>query len=236
MENSKSDVLLPDIRAVVVKLPAFWANQPKVWFAQAEAQFILRGVTVDETKYYYLVAALDQETAKRVVDIISDPPASNKYESLKSRLLSTFMPSPYRMAQKLLDLAPLGDRSPSQMMDDMLALLGSHEPCILFRTLFVDALPQEVRPHLIPTLETVSPRDLALHADQLISSNSMAISAFGKKLSGSDKGTPKNSKDWCRFHRRWGSKAFSCITPCTFDQSNKSKIHAIQGNFQDDHQ
>ena len=45
--------------AVSLKLPAFWTSQPKVWFQQSEAQFAWRNITADDTKYYYVVAALD---------------------------------------------------------------------------------------------------------------------------------------------------------------------------------
>ena len=58
--------------------------------AQAEAQFTLRGITADETKYYYVVAALDQGTATRLLDLLSHPPAEDKYPTLETRLLETF--------------------------------------------------------------------------------------------------------------------------------------------------
>jgi hypothetical protein len=56
---------------VSLKLPTFWTAQPDVWFAQAETQFNLRGITADDTKYYVL-AALDQDTATRVLDLIAN--------------------------------------------------------------------------------------------------------------------------------------------------------------------
>lgn len=42
--------------AVQLKLPEFWETQASVWFAQTEAQFTLRDITTDATKYYYVVA------------------------------------------------------------------------------------------------------------------------------------------------------------------------------------
>ena len=63
--------------AVSLKLPTFWSSQPEVWFAQAEAQFNLRKITADDTKYYYVLAALDQPTATRLLDLIS-PPSSRR--------------------------------------------------------------------------------------------------------------------------------------------------------------
>ena len=52
---------MAETNAVAIKLPTFWAQQPKVWFLQAEAQFHIRKITDDTTKYYHVVAALDQE-------------------------------------------------------------------------------------------------------------------------------------------------------------------------------
>ena len=48
-----------DTHAVGLKLPVFWVDHPRVWLLQAEAQFAVRNVTADNTKYHYGVAALD---------------------------------------------------------------------------------------------------------------------------------------------------------------------------------
>ena len=76
--------------AVALKLPTFWTSQPRVWFAQAEAQFVIRKITTDDTKYYHVLSALDQDTATRLLDLISSPPSENKYQALKDRLVETF--------------------------------------------------------------------------------------------------------------------------------------------------
>ena len=86
-------------------------------------QFHIRKITEDATKYYHVVAALDQETSGRVLDTLSAPPADNKYTDLKQRLLTTFGLSKRERASKLLHLHPLGDRKPSELMDEMLSLL-----------------------------------------------------------------------------------------------------------------
>ena len=75
---------------VALKLPTFWTTQLEVWFAQAEAQFALRGITADEARYFYVLASLDQETATRLLDLISSPPDEDEYDTLKNRLISTF--------------------------------------------------------------------------------------------------------------------------------------------------
>ena len=53
------------VQAVALKLPPFWTAQPAVWFQQAEAQFAIRGIVAEQTKYYYVLSALDQTTAGR---------------------------------------------------------------------------------------------------------------------------------------------------------------------------
>lgn len=121
-----------DQNAVSLKLPSFWPETPEFWFAQVEAQFALRGIKEDSTKFNYVLAAIDQTVAKRMMDFIKNPPQANKYSEFKKRLLSTFCLSESERANKLLNMADLGDEKPSCLMDSMLALLGDHQPCFLF--------------------------------------------------------------------------------------------------------
>ena len=51
---------------------------------------LFRGITADDTKYYYVLAALDQDTATRLLDLVNHPPADNKYQTLKGRLADAF--------------------------------------------------------------------------------------------------------------------------------------------------
>ena len=45
----------PAIHRVTVKLPPFWFEKPALWFAQAEAQFAVAGITRDDTMYNYVI-------------------------------------------------------------------------------------------------------------------------------------------------------------------------------------
>ena len=60
----------------------------------------------------------------------------------------------------------LGDRKPSQLMDDMLVLMDGHATCFLFEQLFLEQLPQELCLALADA-DFADPRAVALRADAL---------------------------------------------------------------------
>ena len=65
LETSNADLFappsVPAVAAnVALKLSVFWSEAAEVWFAQADAQFAIRSVTVSKTKLYHAVASLPQ--------------------------------------------------------------------------------------------------------------------------------------------------------------------------------
>ena len=133
------------VDSVALKLPTFWVSSPLAWFAQAEAQFALRNISQDDTKYYHVVSSLDTNTATRALSIITSPPPSDKYSTIKSFLTSAYGLTDGERALALLNIRGLGDSKPSELMDNMLSLLGQHRPCFLFRQIFLQQLPEHVR-------------------------------------------------------------------------------------------
>jgi hypothetical protein len=55
-----------------------------VWFAQAEVQFSLAGITSEKTKFLHVLLQLDHRYAAEMEDIIS-PPERDPYTMLSSR-------------------------------------------------------------------------------------------------------------------------------------------------------
>jgi hypothetical protein len=206
--------------AVSLKLPTFWTSQPRAWFIQAEAQFNLRSISNDKTKYSYLVAALDQRTAERLIDILENAPEEDKYNGLKDRLLNTFALTRQQRASRLLSISGLGDRRPSELMDEMLALLGDHKPCLLFEELFRQQLPADVR-MTMANADFSDPRAAAQLADQLWLSRPQPFAAAVDSteeqdvaaVHQTDRDQRRHSKA-CYFHRRFGAKARQCTPPC----------------------
>ena len=223
------------VAAVSLKLPTFWPERAEVWFAQAEAQFSTRGVTSDTTRYHYIVQALDQDTATRVLDLLLQPPDTEKYKALKQRLLDTFTLSDAQRANLLLNMPGLGDSKPSQLMDKMLALLGDHPPCFLFHEIFLQQLPAHIRAHLVQAKLTDC-RAMALAADALWTASGSSINAVQHTANATPRNNvskfrptfarasptqlstnhPVEPSGLCFFHQRFGDAARQCRPPCTF--------------------
>ena len=224
------------IEAVALKLPTFWTSCPEAWFAQAEAQFSIRSITADNTKYSYVVSALDTTTATRALSILTSPPLDNKYDTIKKFLLSAFGLSDSERARNLFKISGLGDSKPSELMDSMLALLGSHEPCFLFRHLFMTQLPDFIRTPLATSTETDC-RKLALEADKYFVSGkevtpSASVDAVQKPVSSARSNKPVSARpvqtsDVCWYHQRFGNRAKRCLSPCQFQPHAAS---TSQGN------
>lgn len=73
-----------------------------MWFVQIEAQFAVAQVTADQTMYSYVVSTVDTEILAQVLEIITSPPATNKYETLKDRLISIYSDSKEQRLRRLL--------------------------------------------------------------------------------------------------------------------------------------
>ena len=137
------------VTAVSVKLPPFWPDKAVLWFAQAEAQFLLRSITADKTKFAHVLTMLDSKTAEHAMDIIEAPPNEDAYGALKTRLTGAYAISEVEKAERLLNMNGLGDKTPSQCLSSMLMLVPKgQEPGFLFRQLFLRQLPGEVHTQL----------------------------------------------------------------------------------------
>jgi len=59
------------VAALQIKLPLFWLQDPQLWFAKIEAQFMTCQITISRTKFGY------------VHDLLLNPPDETPYEVLK---------------------------------------------------------------------------------------------------------------------------------------------------------
>ncbi|CAI5693156.1 unnamed protein product [Oreochromis niloticus] len=156
--------------AVPLELPDFWLHDPLSWFVHVEAQFALRGISADDTKYHQVVASLDPLATRRALTLLRDPPARGKYAALKELLLRRDTLSDAERAEKLLSLSGLGGGTALELMECMLSFLGPDDGGFLFAHIFLQQLPAAVRAGLAnsPLLGMKDYRSLAEDADRIL--------------------------------------------------------------------
>ena len=168
------------VAAVNVKLPPFWPSDPQIWFAQVEAQFTTRGITVQKTKFDYIVASLAPEFATEVRDLVLAPPAENPYDTLKEQLIKRTAASEQRRLQQLFNAEELGDRKPTQLLHRMQQLLGDKAGATdgsFLKELLLQRLPSNVCMVLASTGDAVGLEELAQLADKIVEVATPSVSA-----------------------------------------------------------
>lgn len=179
---------IPALSRVGIRSIPFWKKKPDLWFVQMEAQFLTAGITVDDTRYNYVIQCLDDDSLTEASDIILNPPAMDRYAVLKDRLLRSFADSADKKLRKLLNEVDLGDRRPSQLLRRMrdLAQNGASEEVL--KSLWLQRLPQQVQAILASSKHELE--ELAQLADRItdvLSPSAMAVATVAP--------TNSNTKD-----------------------------------------
>lgn len=161
-----------DINRVAVRPPPFWAEEPAVWFSQLEGNFALSGIKDDATKFYYVTSTLEHRYAAEVKDVIVSPPATGKYDKLKSELIKRLSASREKEVKQLLMHEELGDRRPSQFLRHLQRLAGPTVPDDFIKTIWTSRLPTAIQPIIVSqktaTLEALA--DLADSVHEIVPS------------------------------------------------------------------
>ena len=120
-----------------------------------------------------LVSAIEADPVKQ----------EQSYTLMKEALLGSYGKTKWQMAYSLLDHPDLGDRRPSAMMAEMLALrFETTPPDSLFLALFLRRLPTAIRDHLAAANHTTA-TEMAAHADILWDArNTSSVSAIAESL------------------------------------------------------
>jgi hypothetical protein len=154
------------VLALAVKLPEFWTSGPIMWFRQAEACFRRSNITTSSTMYDHVLMKLPEAVVISVHSLINEiqPGANDAYE----RLTDSYAKTRWQQAFGLIKHPDLGDRRPSVLMDEMLALLptGARSDDTIFLALFLLRLPTSMRDHLAAA-DHKTAADIARHADTI---------------------------------------------------------------------
>ena len=60
------------VSAVSIKLPQLWETNASAWFVITEAQLGNEHITVDATKYNYVISSLSNELAGKIIHVIAN--------------------------------------------------------------------------------------------------------------------------------------------------------------------
>lgn len=154
------------INKIALKIPPFWSDEPDLWFAQLEGQFVLAGITQDSTKYAYVLAHLETKQAKEVKDIVTKPPAINRYENLKKALIQRLSVPQEQQIQQVIEQEEIGDRRPSQFLRHLQALANGAIPETLLRIIWMGRLPSQLQA-ILATRAADSLDEVAEQADRV---------------------------------------------------------------------
>jgi len=151
-----------------VRLPQpLWREMPAHWFNVVEATFALNRITSDETKFRHILSNLDPTIIPFVTDLITDPPAHNKYDAIKTRIINAFSESKETKLRKLLRGQELGEDKPSHLLQRLRNLAGNNCTDTIIRSLFLEQLPESAR-----SILTISPEGnldtLAMQTDRIL--------------------------------------------------------------------
>lgn len=134
-----------EVHKVSIKPPQFVKDDPELFFLQLEAQFRNAGISVDQTKFDYVVSSLEPTYVRAAADIIRNPPGGNKYDAIKRRLIEEYTDSEQRKLRRLVQEIELGDDKPSQLLRKMKNLAGDSITDDVIKSLWIQRLPENVR-------------------------------------------------------------------------------------------
>ncbi|CAB0033920.1 unnamed protein product, partial [Trichogramma brassicae] len=138
----------------------------------------LEDITADDSKFNYVVGALDQTTAVELMDVIDPPPADEiKYKTLKDAILNRTTDSTEKQLHQLLTSLSLGSDKPSALWRRMKSLASDKLKEDALKVKWLDLLPQSASMFL-SILKTASMDELTEAADKLVETGGsvMAVS------------------------------------------------------------
>lgn len=153
-----------------MKLPPWWPPatsdiSPKVWFALAESQFHLHGVTSEQTKFHHVLGVLDLATVRELSDVLSNP-SSAPFTQLRDEIIRRFSVSTESRIHQLLHQEEIGDRTPSSFLRHLRKLGGQEVQDSLLRTIWASRLPQQIQA-IIAGQDAIQLDDIAVLADKI---------------------------------------------------------------------
>ena len=162
-------VMQPQNRDREFKIAAFWKGDPVAWFKAVELQFRRLGVEDSHHRFELVLPNLQEELVEQLRAILrSANTMADPYGALKAELLQQFRPNVQEQLNGILYGPELGGRPPTMLMRHMLNLLPEGEQAgLLFKHIFLQRLPADIRDLTAAKLSVMDARELAEFADTL---------------------------------------------------------------------
>ena len=152
---------------------------------------------------------MDNSAANRALSVITSLPPTEKYSTTETFLTSAYGLTDGERATALLNMRGLCDSKPSELMDNMLPLLGQHEPCFLF----IQQLPEHVctPPSVVDTSDYLA---LAHEAGKLFLASGSSTNKYTMQKTAQCTNAETQIDATCWYHQKYGSKARKCLPSC----------------------
>ena len=152
------------IHHVSMKTPAFMESAAAGWFSIMEAQFHLKGITVSETKYFHVIAALPAEIVAKLSATVLE---NRDYDALKTAVIDSYESTKPELFEKLISKTTMSGR-PSVYLQELNATatkIGVGED--LIRHKFIQACPPAISP-VLAAQRSLNLQQLGSLADELL--------------------------------------------------------------------
>lgn len=159
-----------------VELPPFYQDDPRLWFAQVDLVFANFNITSDTTRFRYVATQLSGEALRSVSDLFLNPPAENKYEAIKRRVMSAYDEGDEARLRRLLRGHEIRDEKPTAYLHRLRSLAGNQCGNAILRSLFLEQLPEHIRTILVIS-DTTDLQRLAEMADKAVGITKPAVAS-----------------------------------------------------------
>lgn len=242
MSDEEKQVQLP-LNVVGIKMPAFMETAAAAWFSILEANFHIKSITSEQTRFFHLIANLPPEVVSKIpVSLIT----KHNYTETKTAVLAIHERTKPELFSKLISKASMTGR-PSYYMQELNSIadkVGVGED--LVRHQFIQALPPTISP-VLATQKDLTLAQLGNLADELTPFFHQALQVKSDASSTSKQSSPtmqrrensaipiglrpfndKQKPKVCRGHIYYADKSRSCKPWCRYP--NKAANCTMQPN------
>ena len=148
--------------AVSVKMPPFLETAPAAWFSILEANFHIKRITVEETKFFHLIAALPPEIVSKLGVKLEE----KSYTATKMTVIGIYERTKPELFSKLINEKTMSGR-PSHYLQELTSIaskVGVGDD--LVRHQFISALPASISP-VVAAQKELTVQQLGTLADEL---------------------------------------------------------------------